>query len=521
MILTTKGRYAVMAMLDIAKFSDKGPVNLSSVSVRQNITLRYLEQIASKLKRAGILKSIKGPGGGYISESSQITIKTVINAAEESIKMTKCSGTTYCAHHNAICNSHNLWDGLSCTIQDYLGSITIEDCLKQNSQSEASVMIYFDHNATTNIREEAKREMLKYIDLPYNPSALHKYGRKAKYLLEHARQSFVSILRLTENYDVVFTSSGTEANNLIISNFQDKNILVSSIEHASILNTLDGCKNVSLINCSTEGIVDLNHLESLLSHSINASDTLVSIMYANNETGVIQPIKEAMKICKYYGARLHTDASQAIGKIDITFSDILPDFITMSSHKLGGPMGTGCLIHTKDFDLKPQIYGGGQEKNYRSGTENLHSIMGFVKSLEIAITNCANYASHVSSLRARLESTLAKSGSTIIGYSSNRIPNTSNITMPNVSSETQLIKFDLNNIAVSSGSSCSSGKIGQSHVLKAMGIEQGLISSSIRVSLNESNTEAEIDYFVKIWNQIADDAISTVDKNNIFKVRAA
>ena len=135
MILTTKGRYAVMAMLDIAQFSDKGPVNLSSVSIRQNIALRYLEQIVSKLRRAGILKSVKGPGGGYIVESSQITIKKVINAAEEPMKMTKCKGTKYCAHNNSICNSHNLWAGLSRTIQDYLDSITIEDCLKQNYQS--------------------------------------------------------------------------------------------------------------------------------------------------------------------------------------------------------------------------------------------------------------------------------------------------------------------------------------------------------------------------------------------------
>ena len=136
MILTTKGRYAVMAMLDIAQFSGRGPVNLSSVSKRQNIGLRYLEQIVSKLKRAGILKSVKGPGGGYIVESNQITIKKVIHAAEESIKMTKCEGIKYCAHNKSICNSHNLWSGLSRTIQYYLESITIEDCLKQNYQSD-------------------------------------------------------------------------------------------------------------------------------------------------------------------------------------------------------------------------------------------------------------------------------------------------------------------------------------------------------------------------------------------------
>ena len=223
-------------------------------------------------------------------------------------------------------------------------------------------MIYFDHNSTTNIREEAKLEMLKYIDSPYNPSALHQYGRKAKYLLERARQSFISTLGLIQNYDVTFTSSGTEANNLIISNFKDKYVFASSIEHPSILNSLDDCNNASLIDCSKAGVVDLRHLESLLNNESNASDILVSIMYANNETGIIQPIKDAMQICKHYGARLHTDASQAIGKIDINFSDILPDFITASSHKIGGPMGTGCLIHAKDFDLKSQINGGGAGK---------------------------------------------------------------------------------------------------------------------------------------------------------------
>ena len=165
--------------------------------------------------------------------------------------------------------------------------------------------------------------------------------------------------------------------------------------------------------------------------------------------------------------------------------------------------------------------GGGQEKNYRSGTENLHSILGFVKSLEIATKNYAQYGSHVSRLRERLESKLTKSASTTIGHNIKRIPNTSNIAMHNVSAEVQLIKFDLNNIAVSSGSSCSAGKIGQSHVLKAMGIEQKLINSSIRVSLNESNTEEDIDYFITIWNQIADESISTVDKNKSVKVKVA
>ena len=380
-------------------------------------------------------------------------------------------------------------------------------------------MIYFDHNSTTNIREEAKFEMLKYIDLPYNPSAVHQYGRKAKYLLEQARQSLLSTLSLTHHYDVTFTSSGTEANNLIINNFQYKQIFASSIEHASILKTLDYCDDASLINCSKKGMVDLKHLESLLSNATSDSDILVSIMYANNETGVIQPIKEAMQICKYYGARLHSDASQAVGKIDINFSDILPDFITLSSHKIGGPMGIGCLIHAKEFDLKPHMHGGGQEKNYRSGTEDLHSIVGFIKSLEIAIKNLTQYSTYVSRLRDKLESTLAKSASTIIGHNITRIPNTSNIIMHNVSAEMQLIKFDLNNIAVSSGSSCSSGKIGQSHVLNAMCIDQELINSSIRVSLNESNTEEEIDYFIKIWNQIAEEAVRAINENNNIKVK--
>lgn len=366
-------------------------------------------------------------------------------------------------------------------------------------------MIYFDHSATSPIRREVHEEVLKYSDVPSNASAQHIYGRKSRYLIESARNTILQNLDIVDNYNVMFCSSATECNNTIINSFLDKAIVTSNIEHLSILNVVkDNCHNKHYIPCLPSGIVDLKYMEYLLKQLFdNNVSMLVSIMYANNETGIIQPISQISQLCKKYGASLHTDACQVVGKIPLFFDSISPDFITISSHKIGGPLGAAALIYKKGSLLKPMILGGGQEKNLRSGTENLHAIIGFAKAVDIVQNHLDDYQKNVSILRNVMEQRLLQHSAQIIGANMIRLPNISNIVMKGVSAEVQLIKFDLSGICIGSGASCSSGKIGQSHVLKAMGYPDEIVNSAIRVSLSDTNSLEEVEKFVSTWSDIA------------------
>jgi cysteine desulfurase len=366
-------------------------------------------------------------------------------------------------------------------------------------------LIYFDHNSTTYLLEDVKIAMTDLMDMPYNSSSIHNYGRKAKYIIEESRRNILKLLNIKNNkYDIVFTSSGTEANNLIISNYKDKIVITSPIEHLSILNCAKLSQNSIFIKLQEDGLVNLNYLEDILKKNPSSNDILVSIMYANNETGIIEQIKEICNLCNKYNVRFHTDAVQAIGKIDLDIEGLNIDFLTLSAHKFGGPIGAALLLYKKDANLLPSIYGGGQEKNLRSGTENVIAIRGLEKALEITTKNSVVNIQKMKYLRDKLEENiiLKSPNVNIIGKNLNRLPNTSNIIMSGVQSTKQLIEFDLRNIAVSSGSACSSGKVGKSHVLKAMNIDDKDIACSIRISLNHRNTEDEVNRFVEIWNEI-------------------
>jgi cysteine desulfurase len=366
-------------------------------------------------------------------------------------------------------------------------------------------IIYFDHNSTTPILDSIKVYMFELMNTPLNPSSTHQYGRKAKYIIEESRRNILGLLNLNINeYDIVFTSSGTEANNLVLNNYKDKLIIVSSIEHLSIIKSIESYKDTIFLDVLENGIIDLCQLEDILKKIDSPKQTLVSIMYANNETGVIQPIKEIANLCNKYSVKYHTDAAQAIGKIDLNINELNLDFITISAHKFGGPIGSAALIYKKNINLIPYIYGGGQEKNLRSGTENVFSIKGMEKALEFIINNLNINIEKMLYLRNLLEEKIMKitPHTKIIGKEVNRLPNTSNIITHGMSSEKQLIELDLNNIAVSTGSACSSGKISKSHVLKAMKISEVDITCSIRISLGINNSEDEIIKFCQIWEEI-------------------
>jgi cysteine desulfurase len=351
-------------------------------------------------------------------------------------------------------------------------------------------MIYFDNNATTKLSKNAFTKMLEVMQDHSNPSSAHSLGRKARILVEKSRSKILDFLG-TKKHKLVFTSSGTEANNLILSNFAKEKILISSVEHPSINSLVTNCVNVD-----TNGLLNLEELRKKLS---SENYKLLSVIYANNETGVLQNIKEIAKIAHEFGCMLHSDLSQAIGKIPCDLEYLGIDFATFSAHKFHGPIGCGGLIYRSDFHIKPQIIGGGQEMGMRSGTENISAIVGASAALEDVI-----FDDYVKNLRDHLESEILKAApdAIIFGKEANRLPNTSMISMPNVDFNIQVMQFDLEDIAISSGSACSSARITGSRILAAMNIEEKIAKTAIRISLSRENNMEEVGRFVEVWRMI-------------------
>jgi len=353
--------------------------------------------------------------------------------------------------------------------------------------------VYLDHNATTAVKPDVWEAIEALPALPYNPSSVHSYGREARRLVEEARKRLLQAVGADDSYQCVFTASGSEANNLALKGVVSDLLLVSAIEHASVLQ----CEHATtkLIPVTEAGIVDVTALEAMLAEATGT--VCISVMLANNETGIIQPIIAIAALAARYHALLHCDAVQAFGKIAVDIKTLGIDMLTLSAHKCGGLLGAAALVVKKKIALKAVIQGGGQERGMRSGTENVPAIVGFGTA---AMTAEHYNAARIAMLRDRLEEALPKA--VIIGKDQQRLPNTSMMIMPAVSSEVQIIDFDLQGIAISAGSACSSGKVTVSHVLLAMGVTKAAASCAIRVSLGESTIEDDIKQFIAVWNEL-------------------
>jgi len=348
--------------------------------------------------------------------------------------------------------------------------------------------IYLDYNATAPIRPEAVTRMQEILAFPANPSSAHRFGREAKKHLEQARKIIADAVSAWPN-EVIFTASGTEANVTALRGIPGRRILVSAVEHSSVIRHPS-----SLIPVTPSGLIDLAALDAMLA---DGAPALVSVMLANNETGVIQPIHEAGAICKKHHALLHCDAVQALGKIPVDFGALGVDMMTIGGHKCGGPVGAAALIVRRDLPITPLLAGGGQESRRRAGTENLPAIAGFAAAVENIDFD------HMRRLRGWLdgmEKAMSPEG-IIFGAQAPRLPNTSCVAMPGVSGEVQLMDFDLKGFAVSAGSACSSGRIEASHVLAAMGVDKSLASCAIRISGGWRTAKQDIDAFTETWRQ--------------------
>jgi cysteine desulfurase len=361
----------------------------------------------------------------------------------------------------------------------------------------ARTQTYLDWNATTPLRPEAAAAISAVLARCGNPSSVHRWGRAARQEVERARSAVGALLHAPAE-GVVFVSGGTEANHLALLGPGRDRILVSAVEHDSVLRAVPEAERLPV---DQEGVVMLDTLDRFLSD--DPRPALVSVMFANNETGVVQPVAAISAITRAHRALFHCDAVQAAGKIPLDIGAIGADLVTLSAHKLGGPPGIGALVVTGELKLTPLLRGGGQERGQRAGTENLVGIVGFAAAAVAAAKEIA-VCKRVCRLRDTLEAGVlaVAPDAVVLGAGAPRLPNTAAIAMPGVSSETQVIALDLEGVMVSAGAACSSGKVGPSHVLKAMGMGPDLVSSTIRVSLGWNSSEADVAHFLRAWTAL-------------------
>jgi len=373
--------------------------------------------------------------------------------------------------------------------------------------------IYLDWNATAPLSAAARAAMLDAFDLPGNASSVHAEGRAARNMLDKARRQ-VAALVAAEPANVTFVSGATEAANFLLTPdyrmgrapIRIGRLYVSAIEHPAIR---EGGRfepvDVVEVPVTPAGVLDLVALESLLSaHDKTIGMPMVAVMLVNNETGIIQPVREAAALVHAAGGLMIVDAVQAVGRMGVDIQALDADFMIISSHKIGGPKGAGAVICRGEVLMpKPLIRGGGQEKGHRSGTENFHAVIGFGAAAEAAGADVAERNGAIEALRARLEEGMRRAAPDVIihGASVARVANTSFFTLPGLKSETGQIAFDLEGVALSAGSACSSGKVGESHVLTAMGHDPKL--GALRISLGPETTQADVDRAIAAFAKIA------------------
>lgn len=379
--------------------------------------------------------------------------------------------------------------------------------------------VYLDWNATTPLRPKARAAMVAAFDLIGNPSSVHAEGREARRLVEEARAVLATAVGALPR-NVVFTSAGTEANALALSpglrgpsGGPVERLLVSSIEHASVLagGRFPGA-TIGLIQVTRAGVVDLEHLKAQLK---DGPPAVVSIMAANNETGALQPVGEVARMVHEAGGLLHVDAIQALGKIPFDIKAVGADLATFSAHKIGGPKGVGALVTAEGIaGLEPVLRGGGQELNRRAGTENVTGIAGFGAAVKAALQALPQDAEQMVTLRIHLENGIRGiAGATVFSDEVERLPNTVLFTAPGLKAETAVIGFDLEGVAVSSGSACSSGKVQPSHVLSAMGFDPAAAQGAVRLSLGWSTEPEDINRALEAWRKLGNTLLREERRN--------
>jgi cysteine desulfurase len=373
--------------------------------------------------------------------------------------------------------------------------------------------VYFDYNATTPLAPEVTDAVMRAMrDVFGNASSVHHFGQQAKATMDEARSAVAALLNADPS-EIVFTSGGTESDNFAIRGAAEaleptgrRHLIASAIEHEAVLNTFRALARrgwrTTLLPVDQSGIVSPDRLRE----AIDSDTALVSVMHANNEIGTIQPVAALAAIAHEHGALLHTDAVQSAGKIPVDVRALGVDLLSLSAHKFNGPKGAGVLWIKRGTRMQPTVTGGKHERNRRAGTENVAAIAGLGVASKLAAGKMTAEAARVSALRDRLETGILREvpGTAVNGARDSRVPNTTNISFERVEAESLLIALDLEGIAVSTGSACSSGTLEPSHVLKAMGLPTHRTQNSLRFSLGMFSTDAEVDRVIEVLPRLVD-----------------
>lgn len=372
--------------------------------------------------------------------------------------------------------------------------------------------IYLDYSATTPVRPEVHQAMAPYFEAEFgNPSSMHSYGRAARVAIETSRRRILQLLGAPAGSGLVFTGSGSEADNLAILGFARRHpsacIVRSSIEHKAVIQATKTVQaeghDVRIAPVDGRGVIDVAALSELI--PADGPPTLVALMWANNETGVVQPIHDVAELCARRGATLFSDAVQALGKIPLDFERASPDLVAFSAHKLGGSKGVGGLLIRGGIALDPIVHGGGQEAGLRSGTENVSGIVGFARATALSVEELDREPVRLRALRDRLQTGLQTALPEIVingADAPHRLPNVLNLSLPDLDLEGVLTALDLEGICVSSGSACTTGSVEASHVMAAMGREGDLAQNTIRISLGWGTRADEIEYVLRTFPKI-------------------
>lgn len=378
------------------------------------------------------------------------------------------------------------------------------DCIPRGRRIDGVQRIYLDHNATTPLDVRVVEAMLPVLREDFgNPSSIHWFGQQARARLDDARASVARLLGASPQ-EIVFTSSGTEADNMALrgaaamARTPRREIVVSGIEHHAVLNTAKALRDegvaLEIVRAGEDGRVDLDALRA----AVGPGTALVAVMLANNETGVVQPIEDVVALAHQHGALVHCDAVQAAGKLALELRALGVDTAAVSAHKLCGPKGVGALYVRRGTRLAPLLRGGAQEKNRRSGTENVAGIVGFGKAAELALAERESNGARLGALRDRLERGLLEIPGAAVNGGGPRVPNTCNISFEGIEAESLLMALDLAGLAVSTGAACAAGAVEPSHVLRAMGLPPERVQASLRLSLGPSTRDDEVEQAARL-----------------------
>jgi len=372
--------------------------------------------------------------------------------------------------------------------------------------------VYLDHNATTPVHPEVVKAMLPYFSERFgNPSSVHSFGQEAKHAMDEARGAVATAIGAKRD-EIVFTSGGTEADNIAVTGVtsalsnKGRHIITSTIEHHAVLSTCQHLASMGFelteLPCDGHGIVDPQSVRE----AVRKDTVLITIMHANNETGVIQPIEEIGKIALEHGIVFHTDAVQSLGKLPLDVNALGVNLLSVSSHKLYGPKGVGALFVRRGTPLAPSTFGGHHERKRRAGTENVSGIVGFARAVELATLDMEARQGRVLQLRRKLEEGVLSTipNVRLNGHPTKRLPSTASLCFEFIEGESLVLSLDMEGVAVSSGSACTSGSSEPSHVLLAMGVPPAIAQGSVRFSLGTENTESGVDYVLDVLPKIVE-----------------